>query len=53
MKEFKEVPPLICVRRHTQEIKETWPTLSDPLFRLAFRAQRDNLEKAGSDYQVK
>ena len=30
-------------------IKETWPTLSDPLFRLAYRAQRVNLEKAGSE----
>ena len=28
------------------------PTLSDPLFRLAFTAQRANLEKAVSEYQV-
>ena len=32
---------------HTQNIKET--TLSDPLF---FRAQRANLEKTESEYQV-
>ena len=26
------------------------PTLSDPLFRLTFRAQRADVEKAGSEY---
>ena len=43
----------ICVRQHTPKIKEVWPTLLvDPLFRLAFRAQRANLENAGSEYQI-
>ena len=46
----KELAPLICVRRHTQKINETWPTLSEP--RLVFRAQRTNLAKAGSGYEV-
>ena len=47
---MNEVTSYLC--RYTQNPKETWPSLSDP-FRMAFRAQRANLEKAGSEYLVR